>query len=631
MEEFRKLGLSEDVIKVLEKKGFEEPSPIQKQTIPAILEGDKDVIGQAQTGTGKTAAFGLPMIEQLKGHSKNVQAIVLAPTRELAIQVAEEINSFKGSKKINVVPVYGGQSMDLQLRALRKGADIVVGTPGRVIDHLKRGTLKIDNLKFLVLDEADEMLNMGFYDDVVKIMSFSNDDKRTMLFSATMPPLILNIAKKHMHDYEVFKVTPGEISTKQTDQIYLEVSSGERFEALCRIIDIEEDFYGIVFCRTKRDVDTVAGRLSERGYDSDGIHGDLSQAQREKVLAKFKKKASTIVVATDVAARGIDVKDLTHVINYALPQDPESYVHRIGRTGRAGKEGVAVTFITPEEYRKLQYIQRAVKTDIRKVEVPKVKDVIEAKKIKIKDDISQIINNATIEPPYFTMAEDILSGEDAKEVVASMLKMAFPRELLEKNYREISDAVVERGGNKTRLFVTEGKADGLDREALLEIVAECKINTSLVSDISILDTFSFITLPFKEAEILLEEFKKHKKGGLTIKKSEKPQGGGRGRGGHSGGGGRGRGGSGGGGGRGRGGSGSGGGGGRRGGSGGGGGRGGKSFGGKPGGGKSSGSDGGGKSSGSGSGKPRKTSTSGVVKRKSSKSKGAGSKGGGGKW
>ncbi len=600
MEEFRKLGLSEETIKVLEKKGFEEPSPIQKQTIPAILNGDKDVIGQAQTGTGKTAAFGLPMIEQIKGHSKNVQAIVLAPTRELAIQVAEEINSFKGSKKMNVVPVYGGQSMDLQLRSLRRGADIVVGTPGRVIDHLKRGTLKIDNLKFLVLDEADEMLNMGFYDDVVKIMSFSNDDKRTMLFSATMPPLILNIAKKHMHDYEVFKVTAGEISTKQTDQIYLEVSSSERFEALCRIIDIEEDFYGIVFCRTKRDVDTVASRLGERGYDSDGLHGDLSQAQREKVLNKFKKKASTIVVATDVAARGIDVKDLTHVINYALPQDPESYVHRIGRTGRAGKEGVAVTFITPEEYRKLQYIQRAVKTDIRKVEVPKVKDVIEAKKIKIKDDIADIINNANIEEPYFKMAEDLLGGEDAKEVVASILKMSYPRELLEKNYVEISDAVVDRKGNKTRLFVTEGKADGLDREALLEIVAECKIKTNLVSDISILDTFSFITLPFNEAEQLLEYFKKHKKGrGLTIKKSEKPQ--------RSGGGGRGRGGSGGGG---RGGSG----GGR-----GGGGGGKRSYGGKSGGGKSSG--GGGAKSG---GTRRKVSS----KPKSSK---GGSKGGGGKW
>ena len=628
MEEFRKLGLSEETIKVLEKKGFEEPSPIQKQTIPAILEGDKDVIGQAQTGTGKTAAFGLPMIEQLKGHSKNVQAIVLAPTRELAIQVGEEINSFKGSKKINVVPVYGGQSMDLQLRALRRGADIVVGTPGRVIDHLKRGTLKIDNLKFLVLDEADEMLNMGFLDDVIKIMSFSNEEKRTMLFSATMPAPILGIAKKHMKDYDVFKVTPAEISTKQTDQIYLEVSSSERFEALCRIIDIEENFYGIVFCRTKRDVDTVAGRLSERGYDSDGIHGDLSQAQREKVLAKFKKKISTIVVATDVAARGIDVKDLSHVINYALPQDPESYVHRIGRTGRAGKEGVAVTFITPEEYRKLQYIQRVVKTDIRKVSVPKVKDVIEAKKEKIKDNITEIINNANIEEPYFKMAEELLGGEDAKEVVASMLKMAFPRELSEKNYREISDAVVERGSSKTRLFVTEGKADGLDRDALLDIVSDCNINTSLVSDISILDTFSFISLPFQEAEILLEEFKKHKKGrGLTIKKSEKPKGGGRGRGGHAAGGGRG---GSGGGGRGRGGSG--GGGGRRSGSGGGGGRGGSGGGrgGKSGGGKSSGG-GSGSGSGSGSGKPRKTSTSGVVKRKSSSSKGGGSKGGGGKW
>jgi ATP-dependent RNA helicase DeaD len=347
MATFESLGLSDKTLKILERKGFEEPTPIQEKTIPAILEGEKDIVGQAQTGTGKTAAFGLPIIELIPEKSKAVQALVLTPTRELAIQVAEEINSLKGKKKLSIVPIYGGQSIELQLRSLRKGIDIVVGTPGRILDHLRRRTLKLQNISFLVLDEADEMLNMGFLEDVREIMDNTGPEKRTMLFSATMPREILQIAKKYMGEYDVMKVTKGQLTVSLTDQIYFEVSSADRFEALCRIIDIEEEFYGLVFCRTKIDVDTIANRLIERGYDADALHGDMSQGQREKILNKFKKHLLNVLVATDVAARGIDVQDLTHVINYSLPQDPESYVHRIGRTGRAGKEGNAITFITP--------------------------------------------------------------------------------------------------------------------------------------------------------------------------------------------------------------------------------------------------------------------------------------------
>ena len=265
MQSFENLGLSEGTLKVLAKKGFEVPTPIQEVTIPAILTSNKDVVAQAQTGTGKTAAFGLPMIEMLEENSRTVQALVLTPTRELAIQVSEEIHSLKGNKKLTVIPIYGGQSINLQLRSLKKGVDIVIGTPGRVQDHIDRGTLKLGDISFLVLDEADEMLNMGFLEDVKNIMKHTASGKRTMLFSATMPKEIIQIARENMREFDEFKVTKGQLTVSQTDQIYFEVSASDKFEALCRIIDIEEEFYGLVFCRTKKDVDVIANHLIERG------------------------------------------------------------------------------------------------------------------------------------------------------------------------------------------------------------------------------------------------------------------------------------------------------------------------------------------------------------------------------
>lgn len=525
MESFKKLGLSEEIIQVLKEKGFEEPSPIQKQTIPAILAGNKDIVGQAQTGTGKTAAFGLPMIELLPEKSKTVQALVLAPTRELAIQVAEEINSLKGKKKLNIIPIYGGQSIELQLRSLRKGIDIVVGTPGRVIDHLKRKTLKIDSISYLVLDEADEMLNMGFLDDVREIMDYTPEEKRTMLFSATMPAAILQLAKKYMREYDVMKVATDQLTVSQTDQIYFEVSLADRFEALCRIIDIEDAFYGLVFCRTKLDVDAVSNHLMERGYDADGLHGDMSQSQREKILNKFKKRMLNILVATDVAARGIDVHDLTHVINYALPQDPESYVHRIGRTGRAGKEGIAITFITPKEYRSLQFIQKKTKTDIRKAKLPRVKDVIKTKKRRIKTVLQDIVSS-TPGSEYFIMSEELLENNSPREILAALLQYSFQDELNETSYTEIEERIVDKKG-KTRLFVAKGKKDNLTRKKLEEfIISKCNISAGQIRDVEIMDSFSFVTLPFNEAEMLLSLFKKGAKGvGPLITRARKKAGG----------------------------------------------------------------------------------------------------------
>ncbi len=508
---FEELGLSEGTLKVIRKKGFEVPSPVQEVTIPAILNGDKDIVAQAQTGTGKTAAFGLPFVELLDEHAHAVQALVLTPTRELAIQVAEEIHSLKGKKKLTIIPIYGGQSITLQLRLLKKGVDIVIGTPGRVLDNISRGTLKLGEISHLVLDEADEMLNMGFLEDVKKIMSHTSTDKRTMLFSSTMPKEIMQIARVHMREFDEFRVTKDQLTVPQTDQIYFEVSASDKFEALCRIIDIEEDFFGLVFCRTKKDVDMISNHLIERGYDADALHGDISQPQREKILNKFKKRLINVLVATDVAARGIDVHNMTHVINFALPQDAESYVHRIGRTGRAGKEGNAITFITPEEYRKLQYIIRETKTDIRKAKLPDVKDVIRTKKLRIRNILEDIVKESPGDE-YIEMSRELLETNAAEEVLAALLEFSFQDELDEKSYTEIGNALVDTKG-KTRLFVAQGKIDGLTSQKLVHFIQnKCGIKSKKIRDVQILEKFSFVTLPFHDAEVLLSYFKGKKRG-----------------------------------------------------------------------------------------------------------------------
>ena len=534
MIKFRELGLSEDIIKALEKKGFEEPTPIQKETIPMLLNGSKDIIGQAQTGTGKTAAFGLPILQKITSHKNYVQAIVVAPTRELAIQVAEELNSYKTDRSIRILSVYGGQSIDQQLRRLRSGVDIVVGTPGRLIDHLRRKSLKLDKANYVVLDEADEMLNMGFREDIESILEYVNETRQMLLFSATMPREILSIAKRFMGEYNIVKVKKQQLTTHLTEQIYFEVNRNDKFEALSRIVDIEKGFYGIVFCRTKVDVDTVASRLAERGYDSDALHGDISQHQRERILRKFKSRQINVLVATDVAARGLDISDLTHVINYSLPQDPESYIHRIGRTGRAGREGTAITFITPEEYRKLMYIQKVAKSEIKKQEVPQVKDIIDIKRNRIMETLKATIENGRFDY-YKEMAEDLTADVDPMEVICALLKNNYKDELEAKNYNKIrvSNSVVDKKG-KTRLFIALGKEDGMNLKKLIEFIQkEVEIDAKSIRDIKVLETFSFVTMPFAEAEVVLEAFRKKKKGRKSIveKANDKGGGGGRSRGG----------------------------------------------------------------------------------------------------
>lgn len=515
MIKFRELGLSDDIIKALEKKGFEEPTPIQEQTIPLLLSGSKDIIGQAQTGTGKTAAFGLPILEKIKRHENFVQAIVVAPTRELAIQVADEINSFKTDRSIKIATVYGGQSISEQLRRLKSGVDIVVGTPGRIIDHLNRRSLKLDRANYVVLDEADEMLNMGFREDIEKILEHVNKERQMLLFSATMPKEILQIAKRFMGDYDIIRVKKQQLTTNLTDQIYFEVSRNDKFEALGRIVDIEEDFYGIVFCRTKVDVDTVTSRLIERGYDADALHGDVSQHQRERILKKFKAKQINVLVATDVAARGLDINDLTHVINYSLPQDPESYVHRVGRTGRAGKEGTAITFVTPDEYRKLLYIQRIAKTDIRKEQVPDVQDIIDIKRTRIMEELKVAIETGRFDY-YKDMATELMALGNPEDIICALLKNSYKDELEVKSYNKIRKVQLEKQG-KTRLFIALGKDSGMNVKKLIAFIQnEVKIDARLIREIKVLASFSFVTLPFSEAEMVLEAFKKKKKGRKAI-------------------------------------------------------------------------------------------------------------------
>ncbi len=508
---FNDLGLSTKLLDAINKKGFEEPTAIQAMTIPVMLRDDTNIIAQAQTGTGKTAAFGLPLIEMINAESKTVQALILVPTRELAIQVSEEINSLKGNKNIKTVPIYGGQSIDEQFRRLKKGVHIVVGSPGRVIDHLNRKTLKLGNIEHLILDEADEMLNMGFIEDMEEIMKHTNPDKRTLLFSATMPGKIKSLARKYMDGYELLKVKKEQLTTNLTEQIYFEVKASDKFEALCRIIDIEDHFYGLVFCRTKIDVDSVVNHLTDRGYDAEAIHGDISQAQRERTLRKFKKQGVNILVATDVAARGIDVNNLTHVINYSLPQDPESYVHRIGRTGRAGNEGTAITFITPSEYKQLMFIQRIAKTDIKKSKIPNVKDIIKTKKKKIHDDINSILEDE-IDITYYNWAKQLLKDKDPAEVLSATLNYCFEEELNPDAYGEIKEIgakgqQLDQQG-KSRLFVAFGKKDKMNPKKLVELImSKVSVKPKHIRDIQIMDTFSFITVPFDKAEKIVVSFK----------------------------------------------------------------------------------------------------------------------------
>lgn len=515
LENFASMGISPRILDALYKKGFEEPTPIQQQIIPRLLKGNQDLVGQAQTGTGKTAAFGIPLLEKLHENTGYIQALVLVPTRELAIQVSEEINSLKGDKHLRIAPIYGGQSIELQLKKLKRGVDLVVGTPGRILDHLERGSVDFLQVSYVILDEADEMLNMGFIEDVKQILSLTNPDRTTLLFSATMPREIIAIARTYMKEYEQVTIQPEQPTVALTDQIYFEVREADKFEALCRIVDIEEEFYGLVFCRTKIDSASVASHLIDRGYDAAALHGDLTQAQREQILQQFRKRRITILVATDVAARGLDVQELTHVINYAVPQNPDAYVHRIGRTGRAGREGTAITFVTPHEYLKLKSIKRGARTTIRKENLPQVRDIIAAKKGRIKKEINNL-SNTGVNGEFLQLARELLAENAPEQALAALLKYSFSSELDPGTYNEIRDVYPPIQG-QTRLFVAMGKRDHLTPRKLVNLIQDkARVDQKKIDDVQVLDTYSFITVPLREAEKILKSFKKVRRGHRPI-------------------------------------------------------------------------------------------------------------------
>ncbi|PLR77301.1 DEAD/DEAH box helicase [Bacillus sp. V3-13] len=421
MTKFQDLGLSPALMKSVQKMGFEEATPIQAQTIPLSLE-NKDIIGQAQTGTGKTAAFGIPLVEKIDKDQDVIQGIIIAPTRELAIQVSEELYKIGYGKRTRVLAIYGGQDINRQIRALKKNPHIIVGTPGRILDHINRKTLRLNHVKMAILDEADEMLNMGFIDDIEAILGQIPTERQTLLFSATMPAPIQRMAEKFMKDPQVVRVKAKEVTVPLIEQYYVEVQEKTKFDVLTRLLDIQSPELAIVFGRTKRRVDELAEALNLRGYMAEGIHGDLSQAKRISVLRKFKEGSIDVLVATDVAARGLDISGVTHVYNFDIPQDPESYVHRIGRTGRAGKTGMAMTFVTYRERDYLKVVERTTKRRMELLKPPTQHEAFEGQQKAAVDKILQTIENNNLQP-YKQTAEQLLEQQDAATIVAAVLKM----------------------------------------------------------------------------------------------------------------------------------------------------------------------------------------------------------------
>lgn len=450
---FEDLGLSPELLKAVENLGFEEPSPIQVLAIPSMLTG-RDVVGQAQTGTGKTAAFGLPILEKITP-GKNVQALVLCPTRELAIQVAEELGKLAAQKReIAILPIYGGQPIDRQFRALAKGVHVVVGTPGRIMDHLRRGTLRLNETHIVVLDEADEMLDMGFREDIEAILEQTPTSCQRVLFSATVPPPIRELSKRFLRDPEMLTITHKMLTVPAIEQVYYEVRPHQKMDALCRVLDTQGFRKALVFCSTKRGVDEVTMHLQQRGYQSDGLHGNLAQSQRDRVMQRFRTEGVDILVATDVAARGIDVDDVDAVINYDIPHDVEKYVHRIGRTGRAGRLGSAFTFVTVREHYKLRDIIRYTKARITQGRLPTLRDVDNIRTSRLLEEVRRIVETGALER-WLVLVENFLSeqfpdGEiTSRDISAALLKLLMQRDFGNQDKAREHDTLAEESRRST--------------------------------------------------------------------------------------------------------------------------------------------------------------------------------------
>jgi len=521
---FQELPLRESLLKSLTDRGFVNPTEIQAEAIPFLIENESDLVAQAQTGTGKTLAFALPLLQKIDNQAKDVQALILTPTRELANQVCEEIKKLAGNERIKTLSVYGGVSLEGQIKGLRKDRpQIVVGTPGRVLDLIERGVLKLEHAKTAILDEADEMLDMGFIDDVQTILSELGDEKKTWMFSATMPGPILNLIKTYLHEPKIIKIQKKTLSNASIEQIHYVVKYEHMSEAVCRILDSLDEYYGMIFCRTKIEAKNLADELNSRGYPSDSLHGDMSQQQRDITMKNFKNKKINMLVCTDVAARGIDVDNLTHVINFGLPQDIESYVHRIGRTGRAGQTGIALTIIEPSERYRLRQVENITKAPIKKEMIPTtemIKDVLIKKELaKIDGQLSQL-GDLDIHTK-FTEKFEALSKEDVLKVffnhlfqeqmhrydklpnldVVERKRTENTRTQTQTNSRDLGRG---RSAGNVRFFVNIGREHGITLKMLLNSISGMvNVDERQIRNVDLKESFSFLEIPEKFSDTLL--------------------------------------------------------------------------------------------------------------------------------
>ena len=505
---FDELNLSQEVQRAITEMGYEEASAIQAAAIPALLAG-RDVIGQAQTGTGKTAAFSIPAIEGVDGDSRDVQVLVLCPTRELAVQVSGEIQKLgKYKRGLAVVPIYGGSSYDRQFRALERGVQIVIGTPGRVMDHIERGTLKLDKTTKIILDEADEMLDMGFREDIEFVLSKMPQDRQTVFFSATISKPIMELTKKYQRDPLVVKVNHQTMTVTNIEQSYFEVRGPQKKDVLTRVLDMYNLKSSIVFANTKRMVDEIVADLQAKGYFAEGLHGDMGQQQRQNTLDKFRKNTLEVLVATDVAARGIDVDDVEAVFNYDLPADEEYYVHRIGRTGRAGKSGKAFTFVSGRDIYKLRDIMRFTKAQIKLEQVPSFADVSEVKTTLFLNQIKEIVEKGNLEK-YVGRVQRLLDQSEeitSLDIAAALLKMTMKEDKRAEQSLDASrTAGVVRTGF-TRLFISMGKKDRIHPRDIVDLISEStNLQGSKVGDIALYDKFSFVEVPSEFADEIVAQ------------------------------------------------------------------------------------------------------------------------------
>ena len=542
---FSETELNKNIQKSISDLGFETLTPIQKEAIPYLLENNNDLIALAQTGTGKTAAFSLPILELLDASNSNVQAIILSPTRELAVQIGNNIKDFcKYLKDVRVTTVYGGSSIEDQIRSLKRGSQIVVGTPGRTVDLINRRALKLGNIQWLVLDEADEMLNMGFKDELDKVLEATPETKQTLLFSATFPREVEAIAKNYMTN--PVEITSGQ-KNKGADSVsheYYSVTERTRYPALKRIADLNPNIYAIIFCRTRRETQEVADNLIKDGYNADSLHGDLSQAQRDSVMGKFRKKTIQILVATDVAARGLDVSELTHVINHKLPDQIENYTHRSGRTGRAGNKGISIVLVNGKEKGKLRPIEKIIQKKFIQAKVPSGKEICQNQLMNLIDKVQAIEVNETQINEFLPSIYEKLKDLDREKLIQKFVSLEFNTMLAYyENAKDLNDLSSRDNSrarsvneNMTRFFINIGRKDSLNPAKLIGLINDQNIGDKIeIGAIDILDTFSFFELDKNFEVKALETFSKNQPDfdgrSVNIEVTKKERSGGRRRGG----------------------------------------------------------------------------------------------------